>query len=290
MIWQQIFNAVTLGANYALVAVGYTLVFGVLRVLNLAHGEMLTIGAFSAVVVSQLLGESLLLALVVGAASAGLVGALIVEPLTIRPVIHRSQLAPLMTTIGLSILLVNLMAAIFGPSQTLFPSLLGSETYQVGPVVMTSAYLLNLAIAVVLFAALGVFLYYTSMGRAIRAVAENPEVAEVLGVNTRMVRTLTVTLASAVGGVAGVLIAASVGAITPFSGMVYGLKGLVVVIIGGMASPLGAVVAAMGLAAIEVWSVSYFEAAGRHLIPLLLICAVLLLRPAGLFSVMGRKG
>jgi len=290
MIWQQIFNAVTLGANYALVAVGYTLVFGVLRVLNLAHGEMLTIGAFSAVVVSNVFGASLPLALVVGATSAGLVGALIVEPITIRPVIHRSQMAPLMTTIGLSILLISLMAAIFGPSQTLFPPLLGTESFKLGPVIVTTAYVLNLAIAAALFLALALFLYRTPMGKAIRAVAENPEVAETLGVNTRMVRTLTVTIASAMGGVAGVLIAASVGAVTPFSGAVYGLKGLVVVIVGGMASPVGAVVAAMGLAAVEVWSVSYFEAAGRHLIPLVLICAVLLLRPEGLFSTLGRKG
>ena len=290
MIWQQIFNAVTLGANYALVAVGYTLVFGVLRVLNLAHGEMLTIGAFSAVVVSNVFGASLPLALIVGATSAGLVGALIVEPITIRPVIHRSQMAPLMTTIGLSILLISLMAAIFGPSQTLFPPLLGTESFKLGPVIVTTAYVLNLAIAAALFLALALFLYRTPMGKAIRAVAENPEVAETLGVNTRMVRTLTVTIASAMGGVAGVLIAASVGAVTPFSGAVYGLKGLVVVIVGGMASPVGAVVAAMGLAAVEVWSVSYFEAAGRHLIPLVLICAVLLLRPEGLFSTLGRKG
>lgn len=290
MIWQQIFNAVTLGANYALVAVGYTLVFGVLRVLNLAHGEMLTIGAFSAVVVSNVFGASLPLALVVGAVSAGLVGAFIIEPFTIRPVIHRSQMAPLMTTIGLSILLISLMAAIFGPSQTLFPPLLGTESFKVGPVIVTSAYVLNLAIAVALFVVLALFLYRTAMGKAIRAVAENPEVAEMLGVNTRMVRTLTVAIASAMGGVAGVLIAASVGAVTPFSGAVYGLKGLVVVIVGGMASPAGAVVAAMGLAVVEVWSVSYFEAASRHLIPLLLICAVLLLRPEGLFSALGRKG
>lgn len=289
MIWQQIFNAVTLGANYALVAVGYTLVFGVLRVLNLAHGEMLTIGAFSAVVVSNVCGASLPLALIAGAASAGLVGALIIEPITIRPVIHRSQMAPLMTTIGLSILLISLMAAIFGPSQTLFPPLLGTESFKLGPVIVTSAYVLNLAIAAALFLALALFLYRTPMGKAIRAVAENPEVAEMLGVNTRMVRTLTVTIASAMGGVAGVLIAASVGAVTPFSGAAYGLKGLVVVIVGGMASPAGAVVAAMGLAAVEVWSVSYFEAAGRHLIPLVLICAVLLLRPEGLFSALGRK-
>lgn len=290
MLEQQLFNGLSLGATYALVAVGYTLVFGVLKVLNLAHGEMLTLGAFSAVVATSFLGPNLFLALFIGFAVTALVGALIIEPIAIRPVIHRNQLAPLMTTIGLSILLISLTAAIFGPSQTQFPQLMGMTSYEVGPILVTSAHILNIVVAGSMVLGLTLFLKLTSIGKAIRAVAENPDVAETLGINTRFVRTLTVAIASGLGGVAGVLISASVGAVTPYSGAAFGLKGLVAVIVGGMASPLGAVVAALGLGFVEVLSVSYFQSASRHLIPLLLICVVLLWRPEGIFSSLGRKG
>jgi len=291
MYWQQLFNALTLGATYALVAVGYTLVFGVLRVLNLAHGEMLTVGAFAAIVVSWVAGPNLILSLAVGAGAAALLGALIVEPIAIRPVQRRNELAPLITTIGLSILLTNLVAATFGPSQTRFPQLMDNSTFHIGPVIATSSHILNLGVAMSLMVGLSLFLRYARIGKAIRAVAENPDIAEILGVDTRFVSNLTVTLASALGGIAGVLIASSVGAITPFSGGTIGMKGLVAVIIGGMTSPIGGVIAAFGLALVEVFSISSFEAAGRHLIPFLLICIVILYRPQGLFSRVGvRKG
>jgi branched-chain amino acid transport system permease protein len=285
VLLQQLANGVMLGSTYALVAIGYALVFGVLRVLHLAHGEVFMVGAFVGVEAVLWLKVGPFVALIGGLLGAAALGMLI-ELIAFRPIRMRngSFLAPIVSSIGAGLVLQEIMTKLFGAEQIAFPDQFTSKVYDFGLISVSGAQLFILAVAFGAMAALHLFVTRTRYGMAMRATAENLEVASILGINVDTVILLTFAVASGIAGIAGVLVGLNYNAISPFMGIDMTTKGLAVMLIGGLGSIYGAMTAGLLLGIVEVISVAYLASSYRDAFAFCLMILVLLLRPRGLFS------
>jgi branched-chain amino acid transport system permease protein len=283
MIYQQLVNGLMLGASYALVAIGYTLIFGVLNLLYFAQGEVFMVGAFVGLYLVLYVGAGIFGAIFGAMILCGLMGALAVF-VAVRPVAKDRPLAPLISTIGLTIILQNLAVYIFGGQQVAFPETIEQRLYQLGPVTISSAQMIILGIAIALMVLLWLFIDRTKMGRAIRATAENHETAALLGVNVDRVVLITFVIGSAIAGVAGVLDGIKNSNISPFMGLGAAVKGLVVMLLGGLGNVPGAMVAGLMLGMIEILSAAYIGTTERDFFSFLILILILLWRPTGLFG------
>ncbi|HXD98446.1 MAG TPA: branched-chain amino acid ABC transporter permease [Candidatus Acidoferrum sp.] len=283
MLLQQLVNGVMLGAVYALIAIGYTLIFGVLGMLHLAHGEVFMVGAFVGLVVTTAYSGNVMLALAAAMLATGLLGVLI-ERVAFRPLRGAHHLAPLATTIGAGIALQETARWYFGPEQKGFPSTIALRLWEIGPLRMSSVQVFILASAVVLMAAVSLFLARTRAGRAVRATAEDPTVAGLLGVNVGAVIVLVFFVASALAGAAGVLVGLAYNSVHPFIGVQMGIKGLVVMLLGGLGNVPGAMVGGLVLGVLEVLGVAYFASSYRDAFAFGAVMLMLLVRPEGLLG------
>jgi len=286
VFWQQLINGLALGSSYSLVAMGYTLVFGVLYVLNMAHGDVLMITAYVGWFLVSYFKVGFFTALI-GAMLSGFILGMILERVAIRPLFRSpkyTHISPLISTIGVAIFLQNLAMLLFTPDQQRYPTTVKAVFYQVGPLIISSVQILMLVIAAVLMIALKLSISYTSLGRAIRATAERPVTASYLGVNVSRVLTFTVAISSALGAAAGVLLGVAFGGISPLIGFNYGMKGLIVLIIGGLGSIEGAMIGGIMLGVLEIFTVGYLSSAYRDAIAFAVLFLVLMIRPNGLFG------
>jgi branched-chain amino acid transport system permease protein len=283
MIYQQLINGLMLGASYSLVAIGYTLIFGVLNLLYFAHGEVFMVGAFVGLYLVVYGGANIYVAML-GAMLACAVLGIIAVYVSVRPVPKDRPLAPLISTIGLTIVLQNLAVYIFGGQQVAFPETIRQHLYQIGPVTISSVQIFILAVAIILMAALWLFIERTKLGRAIRATAENHETAALLGVNVNRVVLMTFVIGSGIAGIAGVLDGIKNSGISPFMGLSAAVKGLVVMLLGGLGNVVGAMVAGVLLGMIEILSAAYIGTTERDLFSFLILILILLYRPTGLFG------
>ncbi|MGB6707659.1 MAG: branched-chain amino acid ABC transporter permease, partial [Pseudolabrys sp.] len=204
MIYQQLINGLMLGASYALVAIGYTLIFGVLNLLYFAHGEVFMIGAFAGLFLVLYAGANIYGALIGAMVICGVVGAIAVA-VAIRPVRKDRPLAPLISTIGLTIVIQNLAVYLIGGQQLAFPETIAQKLYRLGPITISLAQIFILTVALALMVLLWLFIERSKTGRAIRATAENHETAALLGVDVNRVVLITFIIGSGIAGVAGVL-------------------------------------------------------------------------------------
>jgi branched-chain amino acid transport system permease protein len=275
-----------LGGTYALVAIGYTLIFGVLRLLHLAHGEVFMVGAFAGLQLVLLWHVGPLVALIGGLLGAAIVG-IIIELVAFRPIRRRgnSHLAPIVSTIGAGLVLQEVMTKIFGAEQTTFPSELQKHVYRLGFVSVTGSQLFILGTAAISMIALHQFVRRTRYGMAMRATAENIDVASLLGINVDTVILVTFAVASGLAGIAGVLVGVNFNAISPFMGFDMGIKGMAVMVIGGLGSIYGAMVGGIILGIAEVLSVAYLQSSLRDAFAFGLMVLILIARPRGLFRV-----
>ncbi len=283
MIYQQLINGLMLGASYALVAIGYTLIFGVLNLLYFAHGEVFMVGAFVGLYLVVHGGANIYVALA-GAAIACAALGIVAFYVSVRPVPKDRPLAPLISTIGLTIVLQNLAVYIFGGQQVAFPETIRQELYRIGPVTISSVQIFILAVAVVAMVGLWLFIERTKLGRAIRATAENHETAALLGVDVNRVVLVTFAIGSAIAGIAGVLDGIKNSGISPFMGLGAAVKGLVVMLLGGLGNVIGAMVGGLLLGLIEILSAAYIGTTERDLFSFLILILILLYRPTGLFG------
>jgi branched-chain amino acid transport system permease protein len=292
MLEQQLVNALSLGSVYALFALGFTLIFGVLGVINLSHGAVFMLGAYAALQAVVKLHLPLWAALIAALLFSGVVGMLI-DVLVLRPLRKRNapHLIPMIATIGIGIFFNNAVQGIFSADNQRFPSdlLPDQQVYFAGVQVSV----LEIAIIVLSFALMGALFFImnrTQIGRALRAIAESPKAAALLGINVEGLFLLTSFTAAALGGVAGVLIALYSNAVFPLMGQPILHKGIAVIILGGMGDIRGALVGAMFLGFAEVLSVAYIGSTMRDAVGFGLLFLVLLLRPQGLFGkVLERK-
>jgi branched-chain amino acid transport system permease protein len=285
MLAQQLVNGLMLGAAYSLVAIGYSLVFGVLKLIHLAHGEVFMIGAFIGLQLVVLFKAGTVTALVGSILGAALIG-MILELVAFRPIRKRGGgfLAPMVSTIGAGLVLQEVAAKLFGAEQLGFPHSLEPATWMLGPVQVTSVQVFILVVSLASMVGLHLLVAHTRYGMAMRAVSENTLTASILGINVNNVILLTFAVASALGGVAGVLLGLSFNSVSPFMGIDVGIKGMAIMLIGGLGNIYGAMLGGVLLGAVEVLSVAYLASSYRDAFAFGLMILVLLFRPQGLFG------
>ena len=283
MFYQQLINGLMLGASYSLVAIGYTLIFGVLNLLYFAHGEVFMVGAFVGLFLVMYASTNIYVALLGAMVACAILGALAFF-VAVRPVPKDRPLAPLISTIGLTIVLQNLAIYVFGGQQFSFPETIHQALYHIGPVTISSVQLFILGIAIALMVTLWLFIERTKLGRAMRAVAENHETAALLGVNVNRVVLITFIIGSGIAGIAGVLDGLKNSSVSPFMGLGAAVKGLIVMLLGGLGNVPGAMVAGLLLGMIEILSAAYIGTTERDFFSFLILILILLYRPTGLFG------
>ncbi len=283
MLAQQLVNGLTLGSTYALVALGFTLVFGILGMINFAHGEIFMLGAYMALLLVTMGKLSIFWSLLGAMLGTAILGMLI-ERVSFRPLRKVSILAPLISTIGLSIFLRSLAQIIFGAESTRFPVTIKTAFYQLGPFQISLLQIVILAVSFGLMAIFQVFIKKTKVGKAMRATSESLYTAGLLGISVNRIILLSFGVASALGGVAGVLLGLNFNAISPLMGKMVGLKGLTIIILGGMGNITGAMVGGLFLGFVEVLSVGYLTSSYRDAVAFAMMFIVLLIRPTGLFG------
>ena len=286
---QQLVNGLSLGSIYALIALGYTMVYGVLRLINFAHGDVYMVGAYTGYYLSRKLkGDepSLLGALVVmlGAMLACAVLGVIIERFAYRPVRRAARLTLLITAIGVSLFLENGAQIVFGADPKFFPSLAPRADFMVGGVRLTSEQLTVSAVSFMLMILLRFFILKTRTGKAMRAVSFNLDAAKLMGISTDRIIAITFALGSALAAAAGVLIGMQIPKIDPLMGIIYGLKAFIAAVLGGIGNVPGAVIGGLLIGTSEVMVVGYLSSTYRDAIAFGILILVLLLRPQGIFG------
>ena len=295
---QQIVNGLVLGSVYALVALGYTMVYGILGLINFAHGEVVMIGAMVALSVIQVLGGMALpVALVVG---AGLVVAIVVcvavgftmERLAYRPLRSAPKLAPLITAIGMSIVLQSLAVLIWGRDYRSFPAIIPMVRMQVAGVTITSVQIAIVVLSVLLMVGLWLLVQRTSLGRAMRATSQNPSIAGLLGVDINVIISTTFMLGSALAAIAGLMVMAYYSLAHYYMGFLLGLKAFSAAVLGGIGNLAGAMLGGLLLGMIESLGAGYIgDLTGDFLgsnyqdvFAFFVLILVLVFRPSGLLG------
>jgi branched-chain amino acid transport system permease protein len=288
---QQLINGLSLGAIYALIALGYSMVYGLLKFINFAHGDVLMIGAFAAFYAAPWLHHLLPVAWITTAAVllwAMLVCALLgvlIERLAYRPLRNQPKLAVLITSIGVSLLLSYGGQIVFGVNQKAFPDLLPPLEVPLGwGVTMSGNHLLVIVVTLVLLVSLRTVVLQTRFGLALRALSQNRDAAALMGVDSDRVIAVTFALGSALAGSAGVLYAMNIHSIEPLMGTLPGIKAFVAAVLGGIGSLPGAVVGGLLLGLSECLLGGSFLSSYRDAIAFALLILILLLRPSGLFG------
>jgi branched-chain amino acid transport system permease protein len=290
MIAQQLLNGLMLGATYSLVAIGYTLIFGVLGLLHFAHGEVLMMGAYFGIYIILWTGLPLYFSLPLAMIATAILGVLI-HILAIRPISKDFHLAPLLSTIGVTIILQNLAVKLFGGYGTRFPEIAGSGSFMIGGVTVRSVQVLILAVSLALMVLLHLVTKKTKLGKAIRSVAESPTTASLLGVNVDNIVMFTFVIASSLAGAAGVMIGMAFHTITPFIGLTFALKALVVMLLGGLGNIYGAMISGIILGLAEVLSIMILptEINLQDVFSFGIMILILIFRPTGLFGTKTRE-
>lgn len=284
---QQLLNGLSLGAIYALIALGYTMVYGVLRFINFAHSDVFMVGAFLGYYAGRALPEGtvwgallVLAAAMVGCAALGI----LIERLAYRPLRGAPTLNVLITAIGVSLLLEYSGQVFFGAAPRMFPPVFPARTFTAGGLVLSSSQLLVIAIAVLLMIALQLIVHRTRIGTAMRAVSLNPKAAQLVGVNNDIVISFTFGLGSALAGAGGVLYALNYPSIEPLMGVMPGLKAFVAAVLGGIGNIPGAALGGLLLGTVETFVAGSPWSTYKDAIAFAILIVILLFRPAGLLG------
>jgi len=286
LLGQQLVNALVLGSVYALFALGFTLVFGVVRVVNLLYGFYFASGAFIALFAATLLHIPLWIAAPIGAAGAGLVAALL-DGVLLTPlrVTKAPELAALIVTLGGVLLFTNLMNLAFGTEIRRFPAaLLDQHSFNLAGVTITPLQIVIVLVALVMVGALFLFIEKTKQGAALRAIAENTDVAALMGVNVGRAMALVSFVAGTLAGAAGILIGLNFNAVHPYMGESMMLRGFVVIIVGGLGDIRGALIAGLALGFAEVFTAGYLSSDLKEAVTFSILVLTLWIRPSGLFG------
>lgn len=283
---QQLYNGLFVGSIYALFAVGYTLVFGILDILNLAHQAVFMLGAVIAVELVIRADLNIWLAIALSFLATGVIG-LLLDRIAFKPLRSRADtyFSSLISSIAMALIFEAIVLRWLGPNPRRFPfGTFPVHIYEVGGVVVTLRQLVIIAVAALATAGLQYFIVRTRTGMAIRTVAENPRAAKLLGINVEGVIALCFFISSALGGVAGVLYALEFANIAPDMGRGLELKGLAVIILGGMGSIPGAVIGGLLLGLTEVLTVQWLSSTWRDAAAFTILFLILLIRPRGLLG------
>jgi len=297
---QQVINGLVLGSMYALIALGYTMVYGIINLINFAHGEVMMVGALTSWTIIGLMQDSmpgtpgyiiLIIALIIACVVAGALN-FVIEKVAYRPLRNSPKLAPMLTAMGLSILLQTLAMIIWKPNYKSYPTLLPSTAIEIGGAVVSPTQILILVFTAISLAVLTWLVNYTKLGRAMRATAENPRVAGLMGVKPDMIISATFIIGAVLAAIAGVMYASNYGTAQHAMGFLPGLKAFTAAVFGGIGNLAGAVVGAILLGLIESIGAGYIGAAtggvlGSHysdIFAFIVLIIMLTLRPSGLLG------
>ena len=287
---QHIVHGVSLGAIYALIALGYTMVYGVLRLINFAHGDVYMLGAFAGYYIANALNmdanPSILgaIAVTMGAMAICAVIGILIERLAYRPVRHHPRLTSLITAIGVSLLLEYGGQVVFGATPRFFPQMIRSQVYAVGGVQITNQNLLIIVVSVIVMFGLEYIVHQTRIGKAMRATSFNLPVAKLMGINTDFVIAFTFALGSALAAAGGVMVALAIPRIDPLMGLMTGLKAFVAAVLGGIGNIPGAMLGGMLIGLMETWIGATAYSTYRDAVAFAVLILILLFRPAGILG------
>ncbi len=288
MLEQQIINGLTLGVIYALIAVGYTMVYGVIQLINFAHGEIYMLGAFFSTFYITTLGAPFYLAIIMAMVTCSIIG-VIIEIVAYRPLRKAHRLAALITAIGMSIFLQNLALIIWGSrprpfTQEAVPAYLKETAITFGEVSLSWLHLFIFAVTLSMMIGLYLIINRTKTGTAMRALAQNRVCAQLMGINVNRVIAFTFALGSAMGAVAGVLVAVYYNAMYPTMGYVAGVKAFAAAVLGGIGSVPGAMVGGLVLGVAEALGAGYVSSLYRDGVAYAVLIAVIIFRPSGILG------
>lgn len=283
MFLQQVINGLMLGSMYSLVAVGYTLIFGLLNLMNLAHGEVFMAAGFIGLFFLIKLKTSIYIAAGAAIIGAGLIG-LLIELICFRFVKKEYPMAPFLGTIGFGTALTNLIVNLAGSEPSAFPATLKIPDFEIGNLLISSVQLLILGIAILLMVGLTLLIGKTRLGRSMRAIAENLAATHLLGINVTRVILFAFFISSAVAGIAGILMATRFGQISPFIGGHIGMKGIAVMVIGGLGNVQGAMITGIIIGLVEVLVMAYGSSTYVDAIVWGMLILTLLFKPSGLLG------
>ena len=284
LLMQQLVNGLAVGSIYALIALGYTMVYGTIKLINFAHGDVYMMGAFIGYFAVMVLKMNVFVALLVAMVACAILG-VVIERVAYKPLRNSTRVAALITAIGVSYLLENAMSYFFGAESRPFPSDFGTETITLfGDVSVNGKQILIFGVTVVLMALLQFIVRYTKMGKAMRSVAVDEQAAQLMGIDVDGVISFTFALGSALAGIAGVLVGVYYNTISTTMGITVGLKAFVAAVLGGIGSIPGAMVGGYLIGLLETMVSFFGYSPYRDGVVYFLLFIILIVLPAGLFG------
>ena len=280
---QQLINGVSLGSIYALIALGYTMIYGILKLINFAHGDVYMLGAYIGFFCTSMLKLSFLPSIIVAMVGTALAG-MIIERVAYRPMRNAPRIAILITAIGVSFFLENAMILFASPQPRTFPAVFSATVYHFGALVINSQQIVILVSAIVLMIALTYIVNYTKIGKAMRAVSFDADAARLMGINIDFVISMTFALGSALAGAGGVLVGIYYNSIEPLMGMVPGIKAFVAAVLGGIGIIPGAMMGGIILGVVEALVSGFIASTFRDAAAFAILIIILLYKPQGLLG------
>lgn len=280
---QQVINGLSLGSIYALIALGYTMIYGIIKLINFAHGDIYMLGAYFGFVATTMLGLSFLPALVFAMLAAALAG-IIIERVAYRPMRNAPRIAILITAIGVSFFLEYGMILIATPQPRTFPAVFDATVFHFAGLVVNSQQIVILVSALLLMAGLTYIVNYTKAGKAMRAVSFDADAARLMGINIDKVISMTFALGSALAAAGGVLVGIYYNSIDPLMGMMPGIKAFVAAVLGGIGIIPGAMLGGVILGMVEAMVSGFFSSTFRDAAAFAILIIILLYRPSGLLG------
>ena len=281
-ILQQLINGISLGSIYALIALGYTMIYGIIKLINFAHGDIYMVGAYLGFYAITL-GIPIVPAILISMAVTSCLG-VVVERLAYRPLRHAPRISVLITAIGMSFFLEYTMMALVSPTPRTFPATISDVSFEVGGLIISGQQLLIMGVTFLLMTILTYIVRRTKIGKAMRAASYDTEAAQLMGINADRIISITFAIGSALAAVAGVLIGIYYNAIDPLMGLMPGIKAFVAAVFGGIGSLPGAVFGGIVLGIVEAFISGIGLSMFRDAAAFAILILVLLLRPAGIFG------
>ena len=282
---QYLINGISIGAVYAIIALGYTMVYGIAKMLNFAHGDVIMVGAYASYCVTSYLGLPAIVSIVVAVAVCTVLG-IVIEGLAYKPLRGTPSLAVLITAIGVSYFLQNAAQLIFGSAPKNFKSIVTMQPLNLfnGGLTITGEVLVTILVCVAIMVGLTLFTSRTRMGKAMRAVSEDRAAAQLMGINVNQTISITFAIGSALAAVAGVLLCSTVPTLMPTTGAMPGIRAFTAAVFGGIGSIPGAMLGGILLGIIETFSKAYISTQFSDAIVFSVLIIILLVKPAGLLG------
>jgi len=283
IILKQLLNGITVGSIYSLIALGYTMVYGIIKLINFAHGDIYMVGAFIGLIVATQFTSNFVVVISVAMAVTAVLGVL-VEKVAYKPVRNSSRISALISAIGASIFISNLVVLINGPQREAYPQIFPEINFVVGGITISFLQIFIILVSIALMVGLYYIVHNTKMGVAMRAVSQNMTTARLMGINSDKIISFTFAIGSALAAAAGVLVGTYYRAVDPLMGLLFGLKAFVAAVLGGIGSIPGAMVGGLVLGLAEVMGVAFISPSFRDAIAFGILIFILIVKPSGLFG------